>query len=74
MQVFVLTIEHKHGLDVTAYRTREAADQALADYCSEQWESEMPEGETCPESAIDRVARYFDHVEGEYANAIPCDI
>jgi hypothetical protein len=41
LKVWVLIVDHKHGTNVTAHPTREAAESANRDYCDEWWDREF---------------------------------
>jgi hypothetical protein len=64
-RVFTLTIEHRHGTDVTVHRTREAARAALHAYVVDWWEKEGVGGEM-PSDLDEAITAYFDQVDGEY--------
>lgn len=38
LRVWVLTIDHKHGTDITVYATHDNALAALTDYCLDWWQ------------------------------------
>jgi hypothetical protein len=63
--VYVVTIEHRHGIDTYVCATNEGAWKQLHDYVKEWWESEAVPGEI-PEHPPEAVRDYFDHVETEF--------
>ena len=67
-QIWVLVFEHKHGMDVTAYTTQQAAERARQGIAAEFWEDEMPEDLPRPEDPEELADAYFDEMSnhGEY--------
>jgi hypothetical protein len=68
MQLWVLTIEHRHGQNTTLYRTEDAAKQAVAEYVDEWWNQEATRwgSEAKPDDNTEKVDRYFERVEDEF--------
>jgi hypothetical protein len=61
--VWVLAIDHRHGTDITAYPTEDAATDALADYARKCWEEVAdPDAGTMepPEGRDDLIGCYFE--------------
>jgi hypothetical protein len=58
MKVWVLTVIHKHGYDVSAHTTQEGAHGALASYVGDWWDQEMSE-ELIPDDDGEAIDRYF---------------
>lgn len=62
MNVWVLTITHKHGDNKTVHLSAKAADDELRSYVTEWWGQEFGDDEPMPEDgAIDD---YFEKMEG----------
>lgn len=75
--VFVGAYEHKHGTDVSAYRTREAAYRAKAAIAREYWGDRADE--TAPDdheglSDDEVISAYFDGNEAEFFGIEQCDV
>jgi len=62
-KVFVLAIEHKHGMDSFAFASREGADARLLEFVTEWWATDGPQGGDAemPEDPKVRIDRYFHH-------------
>lgn len=67
--VWVLVFEHKYGMDVRTYTTRQAAEQFRQGLAADFWDTEMPEDLPRPEDPADLADAYFDEMgsHGEYA-------
>lgn len=64
--VYVLSINHKHGTDVSVHRHQEGALSALASYVAQEWTREMPHGAVKPKSKGKAIQQYFgEHDHGE---------
>lgn len=64
--VWVLTISHKHGADVTVHRTEEEAREELASYVEEYWNEWMPD-KPVPDTIEEReIDEYFNQYEEWY--------
>jgi hypothetical protein len=66
MRVWVLQYSHKHGEDLTAYATPQAAEAGIAEIVREWWASEMRGEEGVPASPAElsdaeAVEMYFNH-------------
>lgn len=64
-KVWVLTIEHRHGVSVSAHRSESGAEAALFGYVEEEWKVEMDD-RPMPESQGEAVDLYFDAVPDEH--------
>lgn len=65
MNVYVLTISHRHGVNVTVHKTAEGARAKLLEYVREEWAGEM-EGEVIPTDSDEAIDAYFDNGHEEY--------
>lgn len=63
MKVWTLTINHKHGSDVSVYVSKEAATIGLAEYVDNWWQREMGD-EVRPADNIEAIEAYFDGMNG----------
>jgi len=61
MTVYVVAIEHKHGMNTSVFETREDAQASLYEYVKEWWDSDGPQGEEIPTNASQAIERYFHH-------------
>lgn len=59
--VHVLTIEHRHGLNVSAHSTKDLAYAALLRYVEEWWEQEL--SDEMPSDRDAAIDAYFENVE-----------
>ena len=68
LDVYVVTITHRHGLDVSAFETHDEAVKFIADYAREWWEHEIPSGYGKCEDMSDNdvIVNYFEHVDEEF--------
>ncbi len=62
--VFVVAINHKHGLDTNVFTTRELAEAYLYDYVKDYWDVDGPD-EPIPEDPDTAIDRYFHHAWSE---------
>lgn len=67
--VYVLTIEHDDGTNVSVHLTRETAELALYAFVDAWWEDELY-GVPMPEGREQTIRDYFDKMDGEEAWAI----
>jgi hypothetical protein len=67
--VHVLTIEHKHGENVSVHRTAAGAQEKLHGYVIEWWEHEISD-EPMPEDAEEAIKAYFDQVDHEFNSIV----
>lgn len=72
-KVFVLDIDHQYGHNVTVHATEALAEAALAAYVNDEWDGEMEDQEK-PKNQAQMVIDYFEHVEDESADIIPCEV
>lgn len=63
--VYVLTIDHKHGMDVWAFSSRDKLDAKLIAYVNEWFFDEI--GEPRPENDGDAILEYFDRADEFYS-------
>ena len=72
-QVFLLDVTHRHGHDVSPYRSRAGAEAALLGYVTTNWEDEVASGRfggehrnrVLPYEATAAIDAYFAVVEDE---------
>ena len=66
-RIWVLSIEHRHGIDHSAHRTEEGARVALLSYVDEWWH-ELAERDfgPPPTDPQERIARYFEDSNDEF--------
>ena len=60
-KVYVVSIEHRHGVTVFVHTTIEGAEKALHEWVVENWTS----ADAIPDDRQEAVDRYFDHLSGE---------
>jgi len=66
VNVWVLVIEHDHGLDVSAHADEQHARDALAAYVEQWWDHEIDrECDAMPAERDKAIEAYFEIVEGE---------
>lgn len=65
MKVWILSITHKHGTDLTAYRKEASARQALWAFVESWWDDEMGKDTPFPDDNAEAIAAYFEKVEDE---------
>ncbi len=67
MKIWIAVIEHRHGQNVYAARTKKKLVDELYDYVKQWWESEIPD-EELPTKVPKRkvVDLYFEHVGHEW--------
>lgn len=69
MNVWVLVIEHDHGLNVSAHADEQHARDALAAYVEQWWDHEVDgddwEDDAMPAERDKAIEAYFEIVEGE---------
>jgi hypothetical protein len=63
--IYILTINHRHGSNISAHKSQEGALNALAQYVAQEWEQEMPEGRSIPENEGDAIESYFSRMEDQ---------
>jgi hypothetical protein len=71
MKIWIAVVEHRHGQNVYAARTKgKLLDQIYA-YVKQWWESEIPDEELPADlPKKDAVDRYFEHVAHESLEAL----
>ena len=71
MKVWIAVVEHRHGQNVYAARTKKALVRQLYEYVEEWWASEVPDEEwpaDLPRQAV--VDRYFERVGHEWLETL----
>jgi hypothetical protein len=66
--VWVLSISHRHGEDISVYQTDTGANAALAAYCAEWWDNECSRNgvyRTRPADIDQLISQYFDGTDDE---------
>jgi len=71
MKIWIAVIEHRHGQNVYAARTKRNLVDQLYAYVKQWWESEIPD-EELPAKASKREAvdLYFEHVGHEWLETL----
>lgn len=64
LNVYVLKIEHKHGIDIHIYRKLETANENLFAYVKEYWD-DFDLGEM-PKDRVDAIEEYFNRTDEYY--------
>lgn len=64
INIWITHISHKHGDDLYASMTPEAADRIVRSYVDEWWDEEM-QGAPKPLDPIQMVEEYFDSMDYE---------
>ena len=71
MKVWIAVVEHRHGQNVYAARTKKALVRQLYEYVEEWWASEIPDEELpADQPKQDVVDRYFEHVSHEWLETL----
>jgi hypothetical protein len=65
MKVHVVSIEHRHGTNITVHVTSQGALDQRDQYADENWDSEFPDEDKPAENIGDA---YFDKIEDEFCN------
>ena len=71
MKVWVAVVEHRHGQNVYAAKTKKALVGQLYEYVEEWWASEIPDEELpahLPQQVV--VDRYFESVGHEWLETL----
>ena len=63
--IWITHISHKHGDDLYASTTPEAADKVVRDYADEWWDQEIDVSHSKPEDPIQMVEEYFEAMDDE---------
>ena len=75
MKIWVLVITHKHGEDVTAYRSEVLMKHGLAEFCRQWWSKEFGIEKPMPKDDDALVNQYFFQVsETEQYDFHECDL
>jgi hypothetical protein len=61
--VYVLTVTHRHGVNVTLHGSRELAHAQLGKYIDDGWDPEWPDQ---PLDTMEAVAMFFDRTPDEH--------
>lgn len=65
--VWVLTIDHHYGTDISVFRTEEGGRAALAEFCAEWWPEVADATEDpMPEDRGELIAQYFELAADEW--------
>jgi len=73
--VWVLSVTHKHGTNISVHRNQEGALNSLASYVAGEWSQEMPHGAILPEDDGAAIEAYFAHEShGEYYSIEECQL
>lgn len=65
IDVYVLTLEHEYGTDVTLHTTEAAATKARNDFAAEWWSHELGPDVPMPSDPDQAAAEYFERVESD---------
>ena len=64
--VWVLSITHRYGVNITVHRTLDGANTALYTYCDSEWDSDYDTEESPKPREHDKlVCAYFDNTGGD---------
>jgi hypothetical protein len=74
MTVFVLQIEHQHGVNTYAYSTRDLAHKAIEAYVSKWWKKEIGDPPPDDLTGEDFVEAYFEQVDEESYEIFTCEL
>ena len=67
MKIWIAVVEHRHGQNVYAARTKKKLVDQLYDYVKQWWESEIPDEELPADLPKQQaVERYFEQVGHEF--------
>ena len=64
-QLTILTITHRHGVNIWPCRTRRLAKQILAEWVRQWWHQELP-GTPMPQGKNEMIETYFESIEEQY--------
>lgn len=71
MKVWIAVVEHRHGQNVYAARTKRKLLDQLYAYVKQWWESEIPNEELPPNASLqDAIDRYFELVGHEWLETL----
>ena len=65
MDVWVVNVSHRHGVNIYVAATEELAWDELYQYVKDNWEYELG-GTSMPEGRDDAIGMYFERVEEEF--------
>jgi hypothetical protein len=65
--LWLLSIEHRHGIDSFIFLTEGEAKRALSEYVYQWWAEEMPENIALPLDEDEATRIYFEYVDAESA-------
>lgn len=71
MKIWIAVVEHRHGQNVYAAKTKNKLVDQLYDYVKQWWESEIPDEElpaNVPRKQV--VDDYFEHVSHEWLETL----
>ena len=76
MTIYVLTIEHRHGTNISVHQTRAGAEASLDEYVREYWhELSRERPPEMPKAAEERIEIYFeDHPQNETFDIVECEV
>jgi len=67
VEIWVLAIEHKYGINVTVHSSKAKAEEELRRYVLEWWEQEMEPDDVLPDLIMDYdIQFYFEKANEEY--------
>ena len=71
MKIWIAVVEHRHGQNVYAAKTKRKLLDQLYAYVKQWWESEIPDEElSAGLSKKDAVDRYFEYVGHEWLETL----
>ena len=71
MRIWIAVVEHRHGQNVYAAKTKRKLLDQLYAYVKQWWESEIPDEElSAGLSKKEAVDRYFEHVGHEWLETL----
>jgi hypothetical protein len=62
--VYLLRVDHRHGVNSTIHATYESGKRGLLDYVKHSWEWEL-DNAPMPDDGDETIAKYFELVEDE---------
>lgn len=74
--IYVAVFEHRHGVDVSAFRTEDQAEALRQRIASDYWDQEMPDWVERPEDPGELADAYFEEMgyHGEYFHIHPTEL
>lgn len=70
---FALSIEHRHGRNVSVHPAEEEARAQLLEYVQQWWEAEIHDVDL-PENPEEAIEDYFERVPDEFYTIDPCSV